>query len=254
MKLLAVDGFNLIRRVYEARQASRPEDMASVIDAARRSLERALNAHAPTHAAVILEDHDRTWRHLLYPDYKGNRGETPSLLIDYLDKFVAAFEQVGVMSCNLPSYEADDVIATMTRVVEHRGGQVVILSTDRIFLQLLNPRVIVFDHFNEQRRDVEFVAADLGLKVDSLIDYLALVGDKSNNVKGVPGIGPKSAVTLLREYGTLDQLLASDSEDRLVAKVQDHRDEALRCRQLVTLKTDVELGLNLKTFRYHPQN
>ena len=89
---------------------------------------------------------------------------------------------------------------------------------------------------------------DYGVRPDQYIDYLALVGDKSNNVKGVPGIGPKSAVELLARYSTLDALLNAE-DDRLAQKVQAAEGEARRCRQLVRLKTDVELNRNLKSFR-----
>jgi protein Xni len=128
-------------------------------------------------------------------------------------------------------------------------GEVVILSTDKIFLQLLSDKVVVYDHFEGKRLDAGYVQDRYGIRVDQYVDYLALVGDKSNNIKGVAGIGPKSAVELLSSYQRLDDLLATDAEDRLVSKVQAARDIALRCRQLVTLKQDVELGLNLKSFR-----
>ena len=249
IRFLTVDGFNLIRRIFEARQPSRPEDVASVVDAAKGSLQRAIDRFSPTHAAVVLEDHDRTWRHLLYRDYKANRSPTPDLLLDHLDHFAEAFRDLGVTICKVASYEADDVIGTITTVVSGHGGEVLILSTDKVYLQLISNSVRVIDHFQHKTWHAVDVEQNYKIRVDQYVDYLALVGDKSNNVKGVPGIGPKSAEQLLSAYGDLECVLAATDEDKLVATVQAAHGEVRRCRQLAQLKTDVELGRNLKSFR-----
>lgn len=223
--------------------------MASVVQAAGQSLGRALAKHKPSHAAVVLEHHDRTWRHLLYPEYKQNRSATPELLINHLKAFEGNFQSLGVTSCSVSSYEADDVIATIARVVAAHGGDVVILSTDKVYLQLIDHHIKVFDHFNEVGRDASYVNAQFGIPVAQYVDYLAMVGDKSNNIKGVQGIGPKSAQSLLSQYKTLDNILVTEENSASIRKVQQSAHDATRSRQLVTLKTDVELGLNLKTFR-----
>ena len=249
IRFLTVDGFNLIRRIFEARRPNRPEDVASVVDAAKGSLQRAIDRFSPTHAAVVLEDHDRTWRHLLYHDYKANRSPTPGLLLDHLDRFAEAFRDLGVTICKVASYEADDVIGTITTVVAGHGGEVLILSTDKVYLQLISNSVRVIDHFQHKTWRAVDVEQNYKIRVDQYVDYLALVGDKSNNVKGVPGIGPKSAEQLLSAYGDLECVLAAADEDKLVARVQAAHGEVRRCRQLAQLKTDVELGRNLKSFR-----
>lgn len=259
IRFLAVDGFNLIRRIYEARihkekhqpesgEVSR-EDMIQVVEAAKSSLARALKEHHPTHAAVVMEHHDRTWRHLLYPAYKASRSETPPMLISSLPRFVAAFAELGVQSFGIDSYEADDVIATLATVVSVHEGEVVILSTDKIFLQLVNNKVIVYDHFANKRCDRAYVEERYKIAQGQYVDYLALVGDKSNNIKGVQGVGPKSAVTMLSEHDSLDGILSAPSATTMLKKVNASSADALRSRQLVTLKTDVELGQNLKSFR-----
>jgi protein Xni len=248
VRFLAIDGFNLIRRIYEARNPLSATDMPAVVEAVEQSLQRALNRHKPTHAALVMEDHDRTWRHLLYPDYKANRSPTPELLLQNLEAFSRAAAEVGIASCSVSNYEADDVIATIATVVAEHDGEVVILSTDKVFLQLLRPTVIASDHFNDRTHRVDVIESDYGIRPEQYVDYLALVGDKSNNVKGVPGIGPKSAVELLTRYSTLDAIMEA-SDDRLAEKVQAAEAEARRCRQLVQLKTDVELNRNLKSFR-----
>ena len=173
IRFLVIDGFNLIRRIYEARihkekhqgesSSVSGEDMKQVVDAAKSSLARALNTHQPTHAAVVMEQHDKTWRHLLYPEYKANRSETPPMLMSKLPQFEAAFAELGVRSFGVESYEADDVVATLAAVVAKNNGEVVILSTDKIYLQLVNDKVIVYDHFADQRCDRNYIKEKYGI-------------------------------------------------------------------------------------------
>ena len=153
IRFLVIDGFNLIRRIYEARIPKKKhesesgdvsaEDMKQVIEATKSSLVRALKAHQPTHAAMVMEQHGKTWRDLLYLEYKANRSETPPMLLSKLPEFGAAFAEIGVQSFGIDGYEADDVVATLATVVAANNGEVVILSTDKIYLQLVNDRVVV---------------------------------------------------------------------------------------------------------------
>jgi len=249
IRFLTVDGFNLIRRIFEARRPIGFEDLVDVVDATKGSLKRAIDRFLPSHAAVVLEDHDRTWRHLLYRDYKANRSPTPNLLLSHLDLFAQAFSELGVTSCTVQNYEADDIIGTLATVVAKHGGEVLILSTDKIYLQLISDNIKVVDHFQDRTWLEADVKRKYGVRVDQYIDYLALVGDRSNNIKGVPGIGPKLAEELLSVHGDLQCVLTASGSDKLVFKVQAAHEDARRCRQLVTLKTDVDLGRNLKSFR-----
>jgi 5'-3' exonuclease len=229
--------------------------MEGVIEAAGSSLMRAIRQHGPTHVVVVLEQHDRTWRHLLYPGYKANRGETPALLLESVPRIQARFEALGVASFSLDSYEADDVIATLTQVVSSNRGEVIILSTDKTFLQLIDgQRVKLYNHFNDAWMLQDYIIDRYEIKPVQYLDYLALVGDRTNNIHGVKGIGQKSAVQLLAEYEDLQSILDAESNDSLVRKVQASRNDAERSRMLVALKKDVALGINLRTFRLSPKD
>ena len=256
VRFLAIDGFNLVRRIYEARRPDRARDAEALVATVTASVQRALHTHAPTHAALVLEHHDRTWRHLLYPGYKAARTETPATLLTALPAITDALVTLGVGHCSARNYEADDVIASIAAAMTGHGGSIVILSTDRIFLQLLGPQVSVYDHFAERFLDAGYVVSKYGVEPSQLRDWLALTGDPGNSIRGVPGVGRKTAAALLAEYGDLDTLLAAaadalaagDLKGPLVRVGREH-DEAVRCRQLVSLKSDVELGLNLRDFR-----
>jgi 5'-3' exonuclease len=164
-----------------------------------------------------------------------------------------SFRALGIGSFSLNSYEADDVIATLTRVVSSNRGEVIILSTDKTFLQLIDgQRVRLYNHFKDAWMPEDYIVDRYAIRPGQYVDYLALVGDRTNNIHGVKGIGQKSAVELLAEYDDLQSILDAESDHSLVRKVQASRHDAERSRMLVTLKTDVALGVNLRTFRLSP--
>jgi len=186
---------------------------------------------------------------MLYEQYKLNRKPTPSLLMENLDEFESSFSELGISSFSLENYEADDIIATLAVGVARNDGEAIILSTDKSFLQLLCTNIRVFNHFEQTEITAEVVREKYGVEVDQLVSFWAMTGDASNNIKGVPGVGKKIAAGLLGDYGSLESILGDDTSEGPVAKVQANKAEALKCQQLVSLKTDVELGINLRSFR-----
>ncbi|MCB1009893.1 MAG: flap endonuclease Xni, partial [Acidobacteria bacterium] len=157
-----------------------------------------------------------------------------------------------------PGYEADDVVATLATKVAAAGGRSVILSTDKIYVQLLSERIGVRDHFARREWDRLRAIERFGVAPERLVDRLALTGDPTAGLAGVPGVGPKTASQWLARFDSLEALLAAaaapeGSEPRppakLAAKLVDHADAARRARRLLTLATDLELGLNLRELR-----
>jgi len=264
IRLLLVDGLNLIRRVYAAQPGvDGPERAREGRDSSARSLQRAQREVAPTHAVVVLEGPEPTWRHRLHPGYKEGHAPMPEALGAALPEFREAFAELGVPSFELPGTEADDVIGTLAVKVAAAGGQAIILSTDRIFLQLLSDRVKVRDHFGKRFVDGDEVVRRFGVDAERLLDLLALTGDSSNSIPGVPGVGPKTAAKLLAAWGSLEAVLAlahepaaSDGPPRLTPtlarKLIAHADDARLARSLLALRTDLELGLNLRDLRRAP--
>lgn len=252
VRFLLIDALNLIRRVYAAQPGEDgPERVRGTIDSARGSLRRALRECEPTHAVVVFEGEGRGWRYESYTGYKAGRTPMPEALRSGLPDFEEAFLGEGVASVSFPGVEADDVIATLASKVALRGGRVVILSTDRAFLQLLSDRIEVRDHFRQRDLDRTFVTEKYGVEPGQFVDFLALCGESTNNIKGVPGIGPKSAAGLLKEFGTLEGLLSASGtlKGRSAEALRKHAEGARRAKTLVTLRADLELGLNLKSFR-----
>jgi protein Xni len=252
IRLLLVDALNLIRRVYAAQPGEDgPERVEGALESTVGSLRRALRESEPTHGVAVFEGEGPGWRHELYPEYKAGRLPMPDALKSGLPGFDTAFLEEGVASVRLPGVEADDVIATLANKVALRGGDAVILSTDRTFLQLLSDRVQVRDHFRQLDLDRAFVVEKYGVSPEQFVDFLALCGESTNNIKGVPGIGAKTAARLLQEFGTLERLLAvaETLKGRPGDALRRHAEEVFLARTLVMLQTDLELGLNLKSLR-----
>jgi 5'-3' exonuclease len=252
IRFLLVDALNLIRRVYAAHPGEDgPERVSGALTSTMGSLNRALRECGPTHAVIVFEGEGPGWRHQRYPAYKAGRAPMPEPLRSGLPRFEREFFEKGIQSLRFPGVEADDVIATLAGKVALRGGHAVILSTDRTFLQLLSDRVRVRDHFRQRDLDRAFVAEKYGVEPGEFADFLALCGEPTNNVKGVPGIGAKTAAGLLKEFGTLERILsaAGTLPGRPGEALRRHAEDVLLARTMVTLRTDLELGLNLKSFR-----
>jgi protein Xni len=252
MHVLLIDGFNLVRRIFEARPHDDNVVEPEVIESAAHSVNRALKEHKPSHACCIFDSHEPTWRHELYPQYKANRKPTPSSLLRAIPDFEIAFDKLGVKSICIPHYEADDVIATLAKGLSSKNANATILSTDKNFLQLLDNHTKVYDHFKEKEYTKEWVLEKYGVAHEQLVDFWALTGDSTNNIKGVPKVGPKTAQKLIASYGSLDELLKNPPKDSTGERITKYKPDAEDARDLAQLKTDITLGINLNQFRYLP--
>jgi len=252
IKFLLVDALNLIRRVYAAQPGEDgPERVQGSLASTLGSLRRALRECEPTHAGIVFEGEGPGWRRQRYAGYKAGRTPMPGALKSGLPRFEEAFLEQGIASLSFPALEADDVIATLASKVALRGGEAVILSTDRTFLQLLSDRIRVRDHFQQRYLDRAFVIETYGVEPEQFTDFLALSGENTNNIKGVPGIGRKTAAGLLGRFGTLDRICSESGalKGRLGENLRTHEEELRLSHTLVRLQKDLDLGLNLKAFR-----
>ena len=272
VRFLLVDALNLIRRVYAAQPGDDgPERAEGAKTASVQSLQRALRESKPTHALVVFEGSEPSWRHLLFRDYKIGHKPMPEALRDALPAYKEAFQAIGVGSFSVPKVEADDVIGTLAVKVAAANGTALILSTDEVFLQLLCDHIAVRDHFGQRWLDRGHLRTKFGVAPEQFIDLLALAGDTTNAIPGVPGIGPKTAAKLIDNFGPLEAILAAagvndaeadaangapsgDASPSLTPKLRDklfdHADDARMAKSLVRLQTDLDLGLNLKALRY----
>jgi protein Xni len=253
IRFLLIDGLNLIRRVWAAQPGEDgPERLQSAVTSSTQSLARALRECAPTHAVCVLDSGEKGWRHELFPGYKKGRDPMPEILRANIGLFETAFGESGVSTLTVPGYEADDVIATFAVKVAERGGAVIILSTDRIFFQLVSPNIVVRDHFNKRTMNADYVREKYGILPNRFVDFMALAGDSTSTIPGVPLVGPKGAARLINEIGALEDILtvAYTVPGKLGMMLHTHADDARLSQKLARLDSNISLGVNLKSFRY----
>ena len=195
------------------------------------------------------------YRNGIYPQYKANRPPLDPALKPQLLKARDAVEAMGLEAVFLEGWEADDIMATLARRASARRMNTVIVSGDKDICQLIRPDIKAWDGYSEALRDEEYVQNRYGLPPSAFADYLALLGDASDNVPGVAGIGEKSAAKLLQKYGSLDKIrIAADNPallaaDKLLQKFNKDKENAALSRRLVSLEQDAPLETDFEKFR-----
>lgn len=201
----------------------------------------------PRYGAVVFDAPGKTFRDEQYPAYKANRPRMDDDLRVQLSHIDALVEAHGFPILRVTGYEADDVIGTLTQAALAAGHEVLIVSGDKDFAQLLGERVRMLDTIRDVTYEPELAKKKWGVPPEQFVDYLALCGDKVDNIPGVPGIGKKGAAQLLEAYGSLDGILANtaDLKGKKRQNLEEHREAALISRALATIKCDVPLELGL---------
>jgi DNA polymerase-1 len=220
-------------------------------------LTRLLNEMHAHKIAVVFDAGRKTFRNDIYPEYKANRGATPEELIPQFPIMREACQAFNIPIVEKEGFEADDLIATYTKHAKQRGMKTVIVSSDKDLMQLVDHEVLLYDHMKNTFINAERVEEKFGVPPEKVAYILALAGDASDNVPGVPGIGPKTAAELIQQYGDLENLLASThhiKQPKRRALLEDNRDKARLSFQLVTLKSDVPLHLTIDDFTLHQPN
>ncbi|WP_026380551.1 DNA polymerase I [Afifella pfennigii] len=202
----------------------------------------------PTHFAVIFDYSAKTFRNDIYAEYKAHRPEPPEDLIPQFGLIREATRAFSLPSIEQRGFEADDLIATYARLASAAGAATTIISSDKDLMQLLGPSVVMFDTMRDQLIDAAFVEGKYGVLPEKMIDLQALTGDSTDNVPGVPGIGPKTAAQLLEEYGDLETLLSRAAEikqNKRRENLIEFAEQARISKKLVTLDDDVPLDVPL---------
>ncbi len=247
--VLLVDGSSYLYRAFHAMPDLRavPGDPASPATGAIRGminmLQKLRKDVRADYVACIFDAPGKTFRDDLYPDYKATRSPMPPDLRSQIEPIHEVVRLLGWKVLNVPGVEADDVIGTLACMATAQGYNTVISSGDKDLSQLVNDNVMVIDTMNDRKRDVAGVTAEFGVPPSLMVDYQTLVGDSVDNVPGVEKVGPKTAVKLLLEYGSLDALVARAGEVK--GAVGENLRKALdwipKGRELLTVKKDCDL-------------
>jgi DNA polymerase-1 len=254
--LLLVDGSSYLYRAFHAMPDLRavPGDPSSPATGAIRGMinmmQKLRKDVRADYAACVFDAPGATFRDEIYPEYKATRSPMPPDLRTQVDAIHEVVRLLGWKVLNVPGVEADDVIGTLACCATQRGIETIISSGDKDLSQLVNEHVTVIDTMNDRKRDIRGVEAEFGVPPRLMVDYQTLVGDSVDNVPGVDKVGPKTAVKLLLEYGSLDNLVARANEVK--GAVGENLRRALewlpKGRQILTIRTDCDLKDHIPGF------
>lgn len=253
-----IDGSGFIFRAYHALPPlTRKSDglpvgaVSGFCNMLFKIIEDQKGSNAPTHLVVVFDAKGKTFRSDIYPEYKMNRPPAPEDLVPQFPLTRDATRAFGLACIEQEGFEADDIIATLAIKARDAGGHVTIVSSDKDMMQLVGNGVEMFDAMKNKRIGIEQVEEKFGVGPNRVIDVQSLAGDSVDNVPGAPGIGVKTAALLINEYGDLDSLLERASEIKQPKRREtliENADQIRTSRELVTLKTDMEMDCLLDDF------
>ena len=222
------------------------------------TLLKILRDEQPEYIACVFDTRAPTFRHIAYPQYKATREKMPDEMVEQLPLIRKVVEVLRIALLEKEGFEADDVIGTLARAAEKRGLDTYLVSGDKDFMQLVSDRIKMYNLARGGSGseisivDSEGVVQKMGVTPDRIIDLLGLMGDSSDNVPGVPGVGPKTALKLLKKFGSMEAVLenADQVEGKHVREnIITHRDQALLSKRLVTIDTEVPLDMGIDDLR-----
>ena len=254
-----IDGSGFIFRAYHALPPlTRKSDglpvgaVSGFCNMLFKIIEDQKGSNAPTHLVVVFDAKGKTFRSDIYPEYKMNRPPAPEDLIPQFPLTRDATRAFGLACIEQEGFEADDIMATLAVQAREAGGHVTIVSSDKDLMQLVGNGVEMYDAMKNKRIGPEQVEEKFGVAPNRVIDVQSLAGDSVDNVPGAPGIGVKTAALLINEYGDLDSLLERASEIKQPKRREtliDNADQIRTSRDLVTLKTDMEMDCDFDDFQ-----
>ncbi|MCB1141378.1 MAG: DNA polymerase I [Leptospiraceae bacterium] len=257
MRLLIIDGHALIFRAYFAFQTANLKNSitgkpSGAVFGFFRMFFKILQDYSPSHVAMTFDPGTPLERSKVYDLYKANRNPMPEDLKPQVGEIIDISREIGFKLLQIPGHEADDIIGTLSRLYGNGKNEILIFSGDKDLYQLLNQNIKMLrgkkgaTEFLEI--DVAWVESEIGVKPEQIVDYMGIVGDTSDNIPGVKGIGEKGAGKLISEYGNLESIyenIDSIKNPSMKTKLLESKDNAFLSRQLATLKLDLDLEWNL---------
>lgn len=253
-----IDGSAYIYRAFHAvRGLSNSSGMpTNAVYGFTRMLMKLINDRSPAYAAMCFDAKGPTFRHEMYADYKANRPPMPddmAIQIPYIKEVTRAFR---VPMFEKQGVEADDIIGTLAKLAEAAGHEVIMVTGDKDFVQLVTEKTILWDPMKDKTRNLAAIREEYGMDPGRIIDVMGLSGDTSDNVPGVPGIGPKTALSLIQAFGSMEGLY--ENLHQLAKKKKQHenlstyREQAFLSRELVTINRDLPIDFDPEKLKTRP--
>ena len=261
-KLVIIDGLSFFFRAYHAvsRNLTRADGLhTNALYGFSQMMLKVIGDLDPNLCCIALDSKTPTFRDDMYPEYKANRKELDPEMKEQIPYFEPLVESFGIKGIRVDGFEADDIIATLSKEYGDTH-EVVIVSSDKDLMQLVGPRasggsVTMLDTMKNKTMGPDQVVEKFGVGPDKVIEVQALIGDSSDNIPGVRSVGPKTAAQLIEQFGTLEGIyenLADVARDKLREKLEEHRENAFLSKKLVTLKQDVPHVATLEDLQFTP--
>ena len=261
-KLYLIDGMSLVFRAYHALFSSGLKtptgEPSGAVFGFTNLITSLVEKENPQYIAVVFDTSHPTFRHELYPEYKANRSACPEDLVPQIPKIKNLLDLLNIPRMEMPGFEADDVIGTYSKLASDNGIEVACVTSDKDFYQLVNDKVKLYKP-GKKGEDFEIIGLDgvaekFGVEPKNVIDVLALIGDSSDNVPGVKGIGEKSAIPLVQNFGTLENIYDNiDKIDKasIKNKLIENKETAFLSKTLVTINTTITNDFQLDNFKFN---
>ncbi|MBN1831147.1 MAG: DNA polymerase I [Deltaproteobacteria bacterium] len=249
-----LDGSSYIHRAYHAiRNLSNSKGLSTnAIFGFTRMILKLIDDVKPKYLAVILDSKGPNFRHEIYKDYKANRPPMPEELVDQLTYIKRIIQGLNIVMLEKEGYEADDIIGTLARKGQREGFRVIIVTGDKDFRQLISPQISLWDTMKDKVTDYEIFKEEYALEPEQIIDLMGLSGDSSDNIPGVRGVGEKTALELIREFGSIERVfehLGDIKKKKLRENLENSQTDAMMSRQLVTIEQFVPMAERIEDLR-----
>jgi DNA polymerase-1 len=253
-----IDGSAFLYRAYHAIQhlSTAGGHPTNATYGVTRILMKLIREKNPTHAAVFFDVKGPTFRHEKYPDYKANRPPMPDDMAVQIPDIHRMIATLNIPMVQKSGFEADDLVGTYARIAREQGFKVVMVTGDKDFIQLITDDCILWDPMKDTVLDRAKVEADMGIAPQQYVDVLGLAGDTSDNIPGVKGVGPKTAINLVAQFGSIDNLYKNldqvASKKKLHENLSAGREKVLLSRDLATIDCHVDVTGSIEDFRLNP--
>jgi DNA polymerase-1 len=249
-RIALIDGYGFVFRAYHSLPPlTRPDGTpVGAVYGFTNMLVKLLASLEVSHVAVVFDSGSKTFRNDIYQEYKANRPPCPEDLKPQFPIVREVVESLNISVLEKVGFEADDIIATVAKSYKNFGFEVLIISSDKDLMQLIDDNISMYDAMKNKSIGEKEVLEKFFVKPSSLLDFFSLIGDSSDNVPGVNGIGPKTAAELINKFGNLDNIFSSIdqiSQEKRKKMLLDGKENAYLSKKLITLKNDVELNLSI---------
>lgn len=255
---LVVDGSYFLHRTYHAIPylSNRAGQPTNAIYGTVNALHKLIDNYAPQYMAVVFDSPEPCFRHKLSPLYKAHRPEYDIAMTSQVPYIHAIIQALGIPLVVRPGFEGDDIIGTLATIAADNGHSALICTGDKDMMQLVSPNIGIEDPFKNMRIGREQVYQKFNVYPEHIADLLALIGDSADGIRGVPGVGPKTAAGLIGQYGSLDNVIANlgEMKGRVSYLIQEGLENLKLDRVLTKIVTDLDLGLSMEHLKIQPTN